>query len=61
MNTLRYTNGISRYTLNGEILDDTSKPYLSFEYHELYFTPNRKSYVLYNKGNHQVNPIYQSK
>lgn len=49
MNTLTYTHGISRCTMKDKNFDEHSKPYLSFQYDELFYTPQRKTYILQQK------------
>ena len=46
MNTLVYTKGIARYSINGESISQHVKPFLSFNYDELYFTKEQKLFVL---------------
>lgn len=49
MNTLTFRNGFTKYTLNGKQLDTNLKPFLSFEFDELYFTETQKFCTLNNK------------
>lgn len=46
MNTLTYTRGIAKYSINTKSISQHLKPFLSFDYDELFFTKEYKFFVL---------------
>lgn len=49
MNTLTYFNGIARAMKDDKLLENRGKPYLSFDFDELYFNQKNKYLILDSK------------